>query len=67
MQVIHDPERAGSGLLTLAVDDLAAYVAALEERGLGPGPVDDRTSSKFLIATVDDPDGNRITLVEQRS
>jgi glyoxylase I family protein len=67
VQVIHDPERAGSGLLTLAVDDLAAYVAALEERGLGPGPVDDRTSNKFLIATVDDTDGNRITLVEQRS
>jgi hypothetical protein len=31
IQVIHDPDRAGSALLTLSVDDLEGHVAGLEE------------------------------------
>ncbi len=67
IQVIHDANRAGSALLTLSVDDLEAHVAGLEERGLTPSAIDDKTSDKVLIATIADPEGNAITLVEQRS
>ena len=66
IQVIEDDDRAGSGLLTLSVDDLEAHVAGLEERGLTPSAIDDKTSDKVLIATIADPEGNAITLVEQR-
>jgi hypothetical protein len=67
IQVIHDAGRAGNALLTLSVDDLATHVAALEKRGLAPGAIDDTTSDKVLIATIADPEGNTVTLVEQRS
>jgi catechol 2,3-dioxygenase-like lactoylglutathione lyase family enzyme len=66
IQVIHDADRAGNSLLTLQVDDLKKYVAALEERGLAPGPIDDTTSDTVLFASITDPEGNTITLVEQR-
>lgn len=67
IQVIQDRERAGSALLTLSVDDLAAFVSGLEEDGLAPGPVDDTTSATVLLATIDDPEGNAVTLVQPRS
>src|SRR5918999_118197 len=66
IQLVRDDQRAGNALLTLSVDDLASHVADLETRGLAPGPVDDTTSDKVLIATVSDPEGNTITLVEPR-
>jgi hypothetical protein len=66
IQVVQDAERAGKALLTLSVRDLAAFVAALEERGLGPVPVDDTTSTKVLFTTINDPEGNAVTLVEPR-
>jgi predicted enzyme related to lactoylglutathione lyase len=66
IQLVEDPERAGRSLLTLAVDDLTQELAALRERGLDPGVMDDTTSDKVLFATVSDPEGNAITLVEQR-
>ena len=37
VQVFTDAERAGSGLLNFAVDDLEAHVADLRQRGLEPG------------------------------
>lgn len=66
IQVIEDADRAGGSLLTLSVDGLEEHLAGLRERGLTPSPVDDTTSDKVLIATVADPEGNAITLVEQR-
>jgi hypothetical protein len=38
----------------------------MRERGLDAGALDDATSDKVLIATPTDPEGNAITLVEQR-
>jgi predicted enzyme related to lactoylglutathione lyase len=67
VQVIHAPDRGGKGLLTLSVGDLAAFVSALEESGLAPEPVDDTTSTRVLFTTIDDPEGNAVTLVEPRS
>jgi predicted enzyme related to lactoylglutathione lyase len=66
IQLVEDAERAGRSLLTLGVDDLTRELAGLRERGLEPGAMDDTTSDKVLFATVTDPDGNAITLVEQR-
>lgn len=67
IQVIHDADRAGRSLLTLVVDDLEKHVAVLGDRGLSPGAIDDTTSDKVLFAEIADPEGNTITLVEQRA
>lgn len=62
VQVFRDPERAGHGLLNLAVDDLAAARDGLIERGLAPTPI--QTASKGVqLSSVIDPDGNAITLI----
>lgn len=66
IQVIQEGDRAGSSLLTLSVDDLEGHVAAIQKRGLTPSAIEDTTSDKALIATIADPEGNAITLVEQR-
>lgn len=62
VQVFHDEDRAGSGLLNLAVDDLEAHRAALRERGLDPGEIADADKGVRLSALAD-PDGNAITLI----
>jgi predicted enzyme related to lactoylglutathione lyase len=67
IQVIQDSDRAGSGRLTLSIDDLRSYVEEIQERGLTPSAVDDRTSDKVLISTIADPEGNALTLVEPRT
>ena len=66
IQVVQNADRAGESLLTLDVDDLKDEVASMRERGLDPGAMDETTSDKVLFATVTDPEGNAITLVEQR-
>jgi predicted enzyme related to lactoylglutathione lyase len=66
IQVIEDADRAGRSLLTLSVDDLESELGTLRERGLDPDAMDDTTSGKVLFATITDPEGNTITLVEQR-
>ena len=53
-------------MLTLAVDDLPAHVDDVRERSVEVEPIDDTTSDKVLFVTVTDPDGNAVTLVEQR-
>lgn len=66
IQLVADAERAGSALLTLAVDDLEQHVAVLAAAGVPAGTLDDTSSAKVLFATVEDPEGNRITLVQAR-
>jgi predicted enzyme related to lactoylglutathione lyase len=66
VQIVASPERAGRSQLTLEVDDLAHELAAMRERGLDAGRLDDTTSDKVLIATTTDPEGSEITLVEPR-
>lgn len=65
LQVFHDPERAGRGLLTLTVGGLATQLAELAALGIEPTSVGEATSLGVPFATVTDPDGNAITLVEQ--
>jgi predicted enzyme related to lactoylglutathione lyase len=66
VQLVASVERAGRSLLTLDFEDLERELASMRERGLNAGPVDDTTSDKVLIATTTDPEGNAITMVEQR-
>jgi predicted enzyme related to lactoylglutathione lyase len=66
VQLVSNPERAGRSQLTLDVDDLERELVAIAERGLDIGPLDDTTSDKVLIAEATDPEGNAITLVQQR-
>ncbi len=63
LYVVEDPERAGSGLATLLVDDLDARIGALKGRGIETGEVErlNETTRKLEVA---DPDGNRVTLGE---
>jgi predicted enzyme related to lactoylglutathione lyase len=66
VQLVASAERAGRSLLTLDFEDLGQELAAMRDRGLDAGPLDDTSSDKVLIATTTDPEGNAITLVEQR-
>jgi predicted enzyme related to lactoylglutathione lyase len=66
VQLIASPDRAARSLLTLDFEDLEGELAAMKGRGLDAGPLDDTTSDKVLIATATDPEGNAITLVQQR-
>jgi predicted enzyme related to lactoylglutathione lyase len=66
VQLVANAERAGKSMLTLDVEELNNELGAMRDRGLDAGPLDDTTSDKVLIATTTDPEGNAITLVEQR-
>ena len=60
--VVEDPERAGSGLLTMAVDDLDAVETRLtEERVAFTEMVADQAPRRLVV---EDMDGNRITFFE---
>lgn len=62
VQVFIDEERAGSGLLNFAVDDLEASVADAAGAGLNPGAVEDANKG-VRLSTIEDPDGNVIRLI----
>jgi predicted enzyme related to lactoylglutathione lyase len=62
LQLVHNPEHAGSGSLTLAVDDIDAQVAAAGEGGLQLQHSD--ASATFRLATIRDPDGNVLTFAQ---
>jgi predicted enzyme related to lactoylglutathione lyase len=66
VQLVASADRAGRSLLTLDLDELEHELAAMRERGLDAGALDDTTSDKVLIASTTDPEGNEITLVQQR-
>lgn len=62
VQVFHSPNNAGTGLLTLSVDDLPRHHADLAARDLSVGDITIGEQARF--ATVTDPDGNTITFAE---
>ena len=62
VQVFVDEERAGSGLVNFAVDDLEAHVAEARDRGLAPGEIEG-VNKGVELATLADPDGNLIRLI----
>jgi catechol 2,3-dioxygenase-like lactoylglutathione lyase family enzyme len=64
VQVFQSPEHAGSTLLNLTVADLDEALAELATRGLTAGPVQTGGGGSVRFAALHDPDGNRITLLE---
>lgn len=62
VQVFVDPERAGSGLVNFAVDDLAEHVAQMRERGVAAGDIEG-VNKGVELSTISDPDGNVIRLI----
>ncbi|MFC9942907.1 VOC family protein [Streptomyces pratensis] len=63
LQVFESPQQAGGTLVNLVVDDLDRALSDLADRGITavetrPGAGDVR------FAAVHDPDGNRVTLIE---
>lgn len=64
LQVVEDAEHAGSGSVTLGVDDVDAEVAAIADRGLEVPAAQTVPSGQFRIAMIKDPDGNTIVLAE---
>jgi predicted enzyme related to lactoylglutathione lyase len=62
VQVTFDADRAGSGLLNLAVDDLDRQIADVCGRGLAPGAIE-TVNKGVQLSAITDPDGNRITFI----
>jgi glyoxylase I family protein len=62
VQVTFDADRAGSGLVNFAVDDLDRHLADVSGRGLTPEAIE--TANKGVrLSAITDPDGNRITFI----
>lgn len=66
VQLVQDDQRAGHSVLTLEVADARRALAELADRGGPQVELDTTTSKHVLLATIKDPDGNAITVVEQR-
>lgn len=64
--VVRDPGRAGHGLTTMAVADLDRAVGELATRGVDAGPIES-VGDAGRKATLTDPDGNAISLIEVRA
>lgn len=62
IQIVHDVKKAGSSLLTIVVPSMAEARAAMMSQRLKLG--DDVKGDFGVIAQIDDPDGNRVTLAE---
>ncbi|RCH70150.1 VOC family protein [Streptomyces sp. SDr-06] len=63
VSVFQSPQHAGSTLLNLVVDDLDRAISELAGRGIVVGEVQPG-SQQVRFAAVHDPDGNRVTLIE---
>ncbi|ANB10348.1 glyoxalase [Streptomyces ambofaciens] len=63
LQVFQDPEHAGASLVNLVVDDLDQTLSDLAGRDIAAGAVQPG-SRNVRFAAVHDPDGNRVTLIE---
>lgn len=62
IQVVLDEQRSGKGNATIMIPDMSSARAALADNGLVLG--DDIQAEFGVIAQLDDPDGNRLTLTE---
>jgi predicted enzyme related to lactoylglutathione lyase len=62
LYVVVDPGRAGNGLVALSVADLDAALAELSGRGISPARVEAVGGGRK--ATVIDPDGNSVAIMQ---
>lgn len=62
LQIVQAAENAGRSMITIITPDLTAARQELREAGLKLG--EDIQGDFGIIAQIDDPDGNRLTLAE---
>lgn len=62
LYVVQDPERAGNGLLTVALDDLDAHERRLGSVGIAFARLDERGAPRRLVVT--DEAGNALTFFQ---
>ncbi len=62
IQLFHDPEKAGKGIMTLVTPDLEATRHTLSDSGIDIDPI--RSGDFGKISHAVDPDGNSVTLAE---
>jgi len=67
IQLVADPARAGSSMITLQVENLNAEIDRLATHAITADVIDTTTSTFVTFASITDPDGTTITLVEPRS
>jgi predicted enzyme related to lactoylglutathione lyase len=63
LYLVLDQDRAGNSAVAMAVPDIAAVTAALEQRGVTTGPIV-REVDAGLKALALDPDGNSIEIIQ---
>lgn len=61
--VVVDAKRAGGGIVTLVVEDLESTLAGLRSRRIAP-PAIETVGTAGRKATVVDPDGNTVAIVQ---
>lgn len=66
LQLVLDDQRAGGSLVTVWVPDARSALADLASRGGPKVELDETTSDKVLFASLTDPDGNAVTVVQVR-
>ena len=64
LQIVDDADRAGGGLATVVVADMAEATAGLRERGIAVEATEGSVVAQVAVLT--DPDGNQVTLIEAR-
>jgi predicted enzyme related to lactoylglutathione lyase len=64
--VLREAERAGRGIVAIAVPDVEEAVGALTRRGIAVGPIA-AEGDAGRKAIVEDPEGNRLELLEVRA
>jgi predicted enzyme related to lactoylglutathione lyase len=62
LQVYQNRDRAGTGSVTLAVNDLDEQIAELRKSGIDPGAP--MKSPKVNVVMIKDPDGNSIAFAQ---
>ncbi|OBA78393.1 glyoxalase [Mycobacterium sp. 1164966.3] len=62
VQVTEDPQRAGNGMLNLAVSDIEAAARELRAMGIGAGEIINANKG-VRLCPITDPDSNKIQLV----
>jgi predicted enzyme related to lactoylglutathione lyase len=66
LQLVLDEQRAGGSLVTVWVSDARGALTDLASRGGPEVELDDTSSDKVLFASLADPDGNAVTVVQVR-
>jgi catechol 2,3-dioxygenase-like lactoylglutathione lyase family enzyme len=63
LYILRDPERAGNGIVAIAVPDIEHATAALEARGVATGSINSEGDAGQKAVMLD-PDGNSVAIIQ---